>query len=63
VTALLHGGRDPSIGCMVVDSPFSNLRVLALELVGKFTDRAIPKVCRVACTSPHSARRSDGALA
>ena len=28
VTALLHGDRDPSIGSIVVDSPFCSLRVL-----------------------------------
>jgi hypothetical protein len=33
VTALLHGDRDPSIGSIVVDSPFSSLRTLASELV------------------------------
>lgn len=32
VTALLHGDRDPSIGGMVLDSPFSNLRTLCDEL-------------------------------
>ena len=33
VTALLHGDRDPSIACMVVDSTFSSLRQLSRELV------------------------------
>jgi hypothetical protein len=32
-TALLHGHRDPSIAGMVLDSPFSHLKNLALELV------------------------------
>lgn len=32
VTALLHADRDPSIGGMVLDSPFSNLKQLATEL-------------------------------
>ena len=32
-TALLHGGRDPSIACMVLDSPFTDLNQLAEELV------------------------------
>lgn len=32
VTALLHADRDPSIGGMVLDSPFCNLRQLAAEL-------------------------------
>lgn len=25
-TALLHGDRDPSIACMILDSPFANLK-------------------------------------
>ena len=32
-TALLHGGRDPSMACMVLDSPFTDLTQLAEELV------------------------------
>ena len=28
VTALLHADRDPSIAGMVLDSPFSNMKVL-----------------------------------
>ena len=32
VTALLHGDRDPSIAGMVLDSAFTNLKVLAGEL-------------------------------
>eukprot|EP01016_Furgasonia_blochmanni_P019637 TRINITY_DN2194_c0_g1_i1.p1 TRINITY_DN2194_c0_g1~~TRINITY_DN2194_c0_g1_i1.p1 ORF type:complete len:373 (+),score=71.56 TRINITY_DN2194_c0_g1_i1:143-1261(+) len=36
VTALLHADRDPTIAGMVLDSPFSNLRVLAEELAKKF---------------------------
>ena len=32
-TALMHGQRDPSIAGMVLDSPFSDLTVLAEELV------------------------------
>lgn len=28
VTALLHGDRDPSIAGMVLDSPFSDMKVL-----------------------------------
>lgn len=34
-TALLHGGRDPSMACMVLDSPFTDLSMLAEELVEK----------------------------
>ena len=33
VTALMHGDRDPSIACMVLDSTFSSLRQLSRELV------------------------------
>lgn len=44
VTALLHGGRDHTIGCMVVDSPFSSLRSLALELVHKNAGFGVPKL-------------------
>ena len=32
VTALMHADRDPSIGGMVIDSAFTNLRKLAEEL-------------------------------
>jgi alpha-beta hydrolase superfamily lysophospholipase len=32
-TALLFGHRDPSIAGMVLDSPFSQLKLLAEELV------------------------------
>ena len=42
-TALLHGDRDPSIAAMVLDSPFSDLRVLAEELVGDFVSSKVPK--------------------
>mmetsp|Transcript_21308 Transcript_21308/g.20446 ORF Transcript_21308/g.20446 Transcript_21308/m.20446 type:complete len:124 (-) Transcript_21308:944-1315(-) len=31
-TSLLHGDRDPSIAAMVLDSPFSNLKLLTNEL-------------------------------
>lgn len=35
VTALLHGERDPSIACFVLDSPFSSLSKLSYEVVAK----------------------------
>lgn len=41
VTALLHGDRDPSIGGMVLDSPFSNLRTLCDELAASHSK--VPK--------------------
>lgn len=37
VTSLLHGDRDPSIAGMVLDSPFSNLKVLVNELAKAHT--------------------------
>lgn len=37
VTALLHGDRDPSIGGMVLDSPFSNMKILVQELAKQYT--------------------------
>eukprot|EP00921_Rhytidocystis_pertsovi_P000775 GHVQ01001353.1.p1 GENE.GHVQ01001353.1~~GHVQ01001353.1.p1 ORF type:complete len:920 (-),score=211.95 GHVQ01001353.1:192-2951(-) len=43
VTALLHGDRDPSIAAMVLDSPFSNLRKLAEELVDVYVSWRLPK--------------------
>mmetsp|Transcript_6092 Transcript_6092/g.14582 ORF Transcript_6092/g.14582 Transcript_6092/m.14582 type:complete len:367 (-) Transcript_6092:107-1207(-) len=43
VTALLHGDRDPSIAAMVLDSPFSDLTVLAEELVDVYVSFKIPK--------------------
>ncbi len=33
VTSLLHADRDPTLACLVLDSPFTNLRKLAMELV------------------------------
>jgi pimeloyl-ACP methyl ester carboxylesterase len=43
VTALLHGDRDPSIAGMVLDSPFSELTVLAEELAQHFLSVPLPK--------------------
>jgi len=37
VTSLLHGDRDPSIAGMVLDSPFSNMKVLVNELAKAHT--------------------------
>lgn len=37
VTALLHGDRDPSIGGMVLDSPFSDMKKLVSELAKTYT--------------------------
>lgn len=40
-TALLHSHRDPSIAAMVLDSPFSDLKQLAEEIVSNNT--IVPK--------------------
>mmetsp|Transcript_59677 Transcript_59677/g.129244 ORF Transcript_59677/g.129244 Transcript_59677/m.129244 type:complete len:385 (-) Transcript_59677:90-1244(-) len=42
-TALLHADRDPSIAGLVLDSPFSDLRVLCEELVDVYTNAKIPR--------------------
>ena len=42
-TSLLHGDRDPSIAGMILDSPFSDLRKLAEELVGDFVSTKVPR--------------------
>jgi len=42
-TALMFGVSDPSVACMVLDSPFSSLETLANELVGK-AEMKIPKL-------------------
>ncbi|CBZ53765.1 Alpha/beta hydrolase, related [Neospora caninum Liverpool] len=44
VTALLHADRDPSIGGMVLDSPFSSLRRLAEELAGVVVAWKLPRL-------------------
>ncbi len=47
VTALLHTDRDHTIGGIVCDSPFSDLRVLAKELVGHFLSPKVNSLCFV----------------
>lgn len=37
VTSLLHGDRDPSIGGMVLDSPFADMKQLVSELAKTYT--------------------------
>jgi acetyl esterase/lipase len=37
VTSILHAPRDPTIAGMVLDSPFSNLNKLTLELVKTYS--------------------------
>lgn len=40
-TALMFGDRDPSIACMILDSPFADLTQLAEEMVEKGRDQGI----------------------
>jgi len=40
-TALMHGDRDPSIACMILDSPFADLPQLAEEMVEKGREQGI----------------------
>ncbi|CAJ1340055.1 unnamed protein product [Effrenium voratum] len=42
-TALLHADRDPSIAGLVLDSPFSDLKVLCEELVDSYTNSRVPR--------------------
>lgn len=42
-TALMHADRDPSIAGLVLDSPFSDLKVLCEELVDIYTNNRIPR--------------------
>ncbi|CAE8684411.1 unnamed protein product, partial [Polarella glacialis] len=42
-TALLHADRDPSIAGLVLDSPFSDLKVLCEELVDSYTNNRVPR--------------------
>ena len=37
VTSLMYADRDPSIGAMVLDSPFSDLKILVNELAKQYT--------------------------
>mmetsp|Transcript_14718 Transcript_14718/g.34094 ORF Transcript_14718/g.34094 Transcript_14718/m.34094 type:complete len:540 (-) Transcript_14718:298-1917(-) len=40
-TSLMFGSRDPSIACMILDSPFADLTQLAEEMVEKGRDQGI----------------------
>lgn len=40
-TSLMHGDRDPSIACMILDSPFADLTQLAEEMVEKAREQGI----------------------
>lgn len=40
-TALLHGERDPSIACMILDSSFSDLKVLVEDVVSKSRENGL----------------------
>ena len=37
VTSLMYGDRDPSIAAMVLDSPFTDMKVLVTELAKQHT--------------------------
>ncbi len=37
ITALMHADRDPSIGAMILDSPFTSLRKVAEELAKEYS--------------------------
>jgi len=40
-TSLMHGDRDPSIACMILDSPFADLTQLCEEMVDKAKEQGI----------------------
>jgi len=40
-TSLMHAHRDPSIACMILDSPFAELRQLCEEMVDKAKEQGI----------------------
>mmetsp|Transcript_19978 Transcript_19978/g.29604 ORF Transcript_19978/g.29604 Transcript_19978/m.29604 type:complete len:514 (-) Transcript_19978:153-1694(-) len=40
-TALMHGDRDPSIACMILDSPFADLTQLCEEMCEKAKEQGI----------------------
>lgn len=40
-TSLMFGDRDPSIACMILDSPFADLTQLCEEMVEKARDQGI----------------------
>jgi dipeptidyl aminopeptidase/acylaminoacyl peptidase len=41
-TSIMYGATDPSIACMVLDSPFSSLTKVAKELVENSSVRSRP---------------------
>jgi len=40
-TAIMHGDRDPSIACMIIDSPFADMIQLAEEMVERGREQGI----------------------
>ncbi len=46
-TSIMYGATDPSIACMVLDSPFSSLTKVAKELVENSPVRSHPRAHRV----------------
>jgi alpha-beta hydrolase superfamily lysophospholipase len=53
VTSLRYGAQDPSIAGMVLDSPFSNLNDLMMELVDVYKIR-LPKFTVYSTSETHS---------
>ena len=60
VTALLYANRDPSIAGIVLDSPFSSLNKLMMELVDQFTAGSRMSVPQMATRMALSFMRSVG---
>ena len=60
VTALLYANRDPSIAGIVLDSPFSSLNKLMMELVDQFTAGSRVSVPQIATRMALSFMRSVG---
>eukprot|EP00968_Pinguiococcus_pyrenoidosus_P027746 scaffold7442_cov258-Pinguiococcus_pyrenoidosus.AAC.4 len=40
-TALMHGGQDPSIAAMILDSPFSNLQDIADDMLARGREQGV----------------------
>ena len=59
VTALLYANRDPSIAGIVLDSPFSSLNKLMMELVDQFTAGSRVSVPQMATRMALSFMRSS----
>ena len=40
-TAIMHSSRDAAVACLILDSPYSDLQALALEMVNKGRERGL----------------------